>query len=325
MTIPSYLIDDFQRFFRISRGTFELILRNIAVYLTPDIGRGRAAITPEKHLLITIWFISHQDTIHRMSDRFSVTDSSIIRCRDRVFTVVLRYLKTKFIYLPEDYNVKAQIMDEYSIGSQFPNVLGAIDGTHIRIVAPSEHSQVYVNRKKFHSLVLQGICASNMQFLHVLAGWPGSVNDSRILRNCDVWNIAPDWCGVDNHLVGDGAYPLQQWLLTPFRNNGHLTQRMRRFNYRLSSARVAIERAFGLLKGRFRRLKLLDTKTIKTAVDTIIVSCIFHNICVVNDDVLEQYIRENQEEAHRHNNLVLNDEDDENGMEKRDRIADGFI
>ncbi|CAB4022848.1 Hypothetical predicted protein, partial [Paramuricea clavata] len=125
LTIPSYLIDDFQRFFRISRGTFEVILRNIAVYLTPDIGR--AAITPEKHLLITIWFISHQDTIHRMSDRFSVTDSSIIRCRDRVFTVVLRYLKTKFIYLPKDYNVKVQIMDEYRIGSQFPNMLGAID------------------------------------------------------------------------------------------------------------------------------------------------------------------------------------------------------
>ncbi|CAB3981318.1 Hypothetical predicted protein [Paramuricea clavata] len=217
LTIPSYLIDDFQRFFRISRGTFEVILRNIAVYLTPDIGR--AAITPEKHLLITIWFISHQDTIHRMSDRFSVTDSSIIRCRDRVFTVVLRYLKTKFIYLPKDYNVKVQIMDEYRIGSQFPNVLGAIDGTHIRIVAPSEHSQVYVNRKKFHLLVLQGIRASNMQFLHVLAS--------------------------------------------------------------------------------------------------------FHNICIINDDVLEQYIRENQEEAHRHNNLA--NEDDENGMEKRDCIADGFI
>ena len=67
--------------------------------------------------------------------------------------------------------------------------------------------------------------------------------------------------GVDNHLVGDGAYPLQQWLLTPLRNNGHLTQRMRRFNYRLSSARVAIEHAFGLLKGRaICCLKLLDTK-----------------------------------------------------------------
>jgi hypothetical protein len=63
--------------------------------------------------------------------------------------------------------------------------------------------------------------------------------------------------------------------------------------------------------------------TQKTAVYTIIVCCIFHNICIVNDDVLEQYIQE--EAAHRHNNLALNDEDDENGMEKRDHIADGFI
>jgi hypothetical protein len=54
--------------------------------------------------------------------------------------------------------------------------------------------------------------------------------------------------------------------------------------------------------------------TQKTAVDTIIVCCIFHNICIINDDVLEQYIQE--EAAHRHNNLALNDEDDENGMEK---------
>ena len=308
--------------------TFEVLLQRIAVHLIPNIGRGRTAITPEKHLLISIWFIAHQDTIHRMADRFCVTDSSILRCRDRVFNIVLQYLKQKFVYLPEDNNVKAKIIDDFRIASQFPNVLGAIDGTHICIVAPSKHGQVYVNRKKFHSLVLQAICASNMQFLHVLAGWPGSVNDARILRNCDVWNIAPQWCG-DNHLVGDGAYPLKQWLLKPFRNDGHLTQRMRRFNYRLSSARVAIERAFGLLKGRFRRLKLLDTKSIKTAVDTIIVCCVFHNICIINDDVLEQYITENQEDDQHHNNegefFGLNGEDDENGVQKRNHVADDFV
>ena len=87
------------------------------------------------------------------------------------------------MYLPEHNNVKAKIIDDFRIGSQFPNLLGAIVGIHIRIVAPSKHGQVYVNRKKFHSLVLQGICVSNMQFLLVLAGWPGSVDDSRILRN----------------------------------------------------------------------------------------------------------------------------------------------
>ena len=198
-----------------------------------------------------------------MSNRFNITDSSILRCRDQVFSVVLRSLKRKFIFLPHNENVKNKIIDDLYTASNFPNVLEVIDGTHIRIATPHEHSQVHVNRKKFHSIILQGICAHNLQFLHVVAGWPGTVHDARILRISAVWNICPLWCGPNNHLLGDGAYPLQNWLLKPFRDNGHLTRIQRRFNYHLSSTCAAIERAFGLLKGRFRRLTFLDTKPLK--------------------------------------------------------------
>ena len=98
---------------------------------------------------------------------------------------------------------------------------GAINGSHIRIVAPHEHPQV--------------VCANNLQFLHVVADWPGSINDLRILRNCGIWNTIPD-----NYFVGDGSYPLRNWLLKSFRDNGHLTGRHRHFYYRLSSARACI-------------------------------------------------------------------------------------
>lgn len=37
----------------------------------------------------------------------------------------------------------------------FPQVLGAIDGTHIRIAAPAENHEAYINRKGFHSIQLQ--------------------------------------------------------------------------------------------------------------------------------------------------------------------------
>ena len=48
------------------------------------------------------------------------------------------------------------------------------------------------------------------------------------------------------------------WLITPFRDNGHLTAQQRRFNQALSSIRQKIERAISLLKGRRRKLLLLD-------------------------------------------------------------------
>lgn len=37
----------------------------------------------------------------------------------------------------------------------FPNVIGAIDGTHIKIIAPNINSDSYINRKGFHSIQLQ--------------------------------------------------------------------------------------------------------------------------------------------------------------------------
>lgn len=37
----------------------------------------------------------------------------------------------------------------------FPGVIGAIDGTHVKIIAPRKDSDSYINRKGFHSIQLQ--------------------------------------------------------------------------------------------------------------------------------------------------------------------------
>lgn len=39
----------------------------------------------------------------------------------------------------------------------FPGVIGAVDGTHIKISAPKDNSESYINRKGFHSIQLQVI------------------------------------------------------------------------------------------------------------------------------------------------------------------------
>jgi len=58
-----------------------------------------------------------------------------------------------------------------------------------------------------------------------------------------------------HHLLGDSAFPLLENLLVPFKATHILTDKEKLFNRRLSSTRVVIEQAFGLLLGRFRRLK----------------------------------------------------------------------
>ena len=75
-------------------------------------------------------------------------------------------------------------------------------------------------------------------------------------------------------------------LLTPFRIVGALTQQQWNYNHRLSSARVVVERAFGLLKGKWRRLKFLTAHKLEYAVKTVVACAVLHNHILLEGDGL---------------------------------------
>lgn len=55
---------------------------------------------------------------------------------------------------------------------------------------------------------------------------------------------------------------------------------------------MVIERAFSLLKGRFRRLEYLDMIKIDEIPTIIIVSCVLHNICLGKEDQYQDFIED---------------------------------
>ena len=84
--------------------------------------------------------------------------------------------------------------------------------------------------------------------------------------------------------------------------------------------RVVIERAFGLLKGRFRRLLYVDTIENETAVDVIMTCCILHNICLLNNDDITELI-EQDGNVFDNAGQFFAFENDAEGFLKRDLIA----
>ena len=90
-----------------------------------------------------------------------------------------RYIK--FPIVQEEIQQKQADFTEFD---NFPGVVGAIDGTHIRILAPREYEQEYVNRKNYHSINIQLVFDAQYRILDVVAQWPGSVHDSRIWNEC---------------------------------------------------------------------------------------------------------------------------------------------
>ncbi|VDI71776.1 Hypothetical predicted protein [Mytilus galloprovincialis] len=120
-----------------------------------------------------------------------------------------------------------------------------------------------------------------------------------------------------NHILGDAAYPTRRWLLTPFRDNGHLTDQQKKYNQYHSSNRVVIERAFALLKGRFRRLKYLETIKLDTSVEIIMICCVLHNICILTNDNIDDFlVQQDDDDVVNNRHIVqINDEEAEGFFE----------
>lgn len=87
------------------------------------------------------------------------------------------------------------------------------------------------------------------------------------------------------HLIGDSAFGLKTWLMTPYRDRNNLTRKQKYHNYCLSSDRVVIEQAFGILKGRWRRLQYINTYNICKAIEIATAACILHNFCILQQDL----------------------------------------
>ena len=91
-------------------------------------------------------------------------------------------------------------------------------------------------------------------------------------------------------LIRDRAYPANTWLVKPLSNNLSLSQEQKKFNRFLSSARVVVERAFGILKARWRYLLNCIDHNIENLSDVIKSCCVLHNICqMIGDSYIDNY------------------------------------
>ena len=107
----------------------------------------------------------------------------------------------------------------------FPGAIGAVDGCHIEICRPSQNEHAYVNRKSVHAINLMAVVDHGGKFMDICVGWPGSAHDSRVWKNSPLGRqlhlqqhrtrLLPE----GSHILGDSAFQLTTYLLTPFRDN----------------------------------------------------------------------------------------------------------
>ncbi len=106
------------------------------------------------------------------------------------------------------------------------------------------------------------ICDFDKRFRYLYVGLPGSSHDQRGWDNSQIGINTNQYFSEDQYLLADSGYRLSEEVIVPYkRGRGrNLSPEEERFNKALSSQRMKIEHAFGLLKNRFQNLKTLTTQ-----------------------------------------------------------------
>lgn len=100
--VDAYDEQTFRRMYRMSNNNFNTLynyLKDLDELTNKGFG-GKPPIPPKKQLLVTLWYLGSLDTINRIGDRFGISDSFVVLCRDRAMSAMLNHLKQKFITWP---------------------------------------------------------------------------------------------------------------------------------------------------------------------------------------------------------------------------------
>ena len=324
--------------FRMSPDTFCYIVGVVRATLLRQNTSFRNAIPIEKRVVMTIWRLSTENSYRTVGKVFGVGIScSIIN----EFCSSITAVASDYIKFPQNGQETANEIQKFKSFTDcaIPQVVAAIDGTHIEILTPEGDSRLdYFSRKQRYTINTQAIVGANLMFLDIATGYPGSMHDARILRSTTIYHKAEaeeilatpydvlNGVKVRPILLGDGAYPSTTWQVKPYPMSVNLTQSEKDFNKLLSSARVTVERGFGLLKARWRCvLKRLDNKR-ENLVAVIVTCCVLHNICqerkesyIDDNDVLQLVISQERRAAR---NRLQNHQVYHNAETLRDTLKD---
>ena len=297
--------NEFKKRLRMSKDTFRMLVNICQVNLMRKNTKYRACLPPDKVLAIGLYRLAHGASTRVCADAFNIGQTTVLEAFQDVVSI-LNTLKNNFIKFPRTDAEKICTINSFKSRSEMPNVLGAIDGTHIKIRAPKENKRDYFSRYHQYDVVCQGIVDGNTKFIDLVAGFPGSMHDSRVLRNTRICRLLDNGFGtplmslkdktISPYLVGDSAYPLSKSIIKPFSDSTSDPDE-KKFNRELSRARVAVECAFGGLKSRFRILNKTMEDGIKMINQTIVACCVLHNICVDYGDIWDEMVNDETPDA----------------------------
>ena len=297
-----YTPDMFYDILRMRRRTFDRLVHDLRPHIQGQHTNWRQPIGVEKKIVVTLFKLMHGVSIPLVADKAALGKSTVHGILRQVCVAISNNFG-HLIAWPVGRRL-ARVTTAFQAKQRMPNCIGAIDGTHVYISAPPNSivAADHRNRNKSFSILLQGVVDTKCYFTSVNTGPPGSLHDSAHFKSSELYRKVeegvmggfhddpmtwPSALPFPPYIVADRGYPLLSWCITPFKMGPMavpLTNEEVWFNRKHSSTRMCVERAFGILKARFKEIggkSSLKLDFLPTVVHT---CCVLHNILLASKD-----------------------------------------
>ncbi|XP_074351413.1 uncharacterized protein LOC141690519 [Apium graveolens] len=173
--------------------------------------------TVKEKIAIFLHVISHNDRFIKVKNRFQHSTETLHKYFHEVLNGMMEFAKEVIVPTPYEQNTNRSKRKKKLL-KIFSGAIGALDGTLIHAIVPSSQQARYRGRgrgERYQNVL--GICAFNMIFTFVWAGWEGVAHDSRILTEV----VADTDSGFplpppNKYYLCDAAYANTRGFLTPY-------------------------------------------------------------------------------------------------------------
>lgn len=276
--------------------------------------------------LVTLRYYASGNFLINIGDHSGVHYSSVSKAVKKVSRVIAS-LSQEYITMPVTNEEISSVKSMFYAIAKFPNCIGAVDCTHIKIQSPGGSSaELFRNRKGFFSINVQTVCNASLKICDIVCRWPGATHDSHIF-NCSAIKSRLERQEFGNSLiVGDSGYGVKKYLITPLSNPTTAAENL--FQESLVRTRNPVERCYGVWKRRFPVLAT-GIRLKKSVIESVIVAtAVLHNIaCYQREDVPP--INDIQDEAINFvngasNNPIVENRNSENRVTRNALISEYF-
>lgn len=133
-----------------------------------------------------------------------------------------------------------------------------MDGTLLPLECrPINHEETFFTRKMGYAIHMLVVCDHRGLITYDTRGWPGSVHENRVWRNCNIKQRYEDYFDGGQCMLTDSAFICGTHIIPALKcaSGSAMGENESSFNDLLTKPRVKSEHCIGLLKGRFLWLR----------------------------------------------------------------------